>query len=45
MGVSAKTAIKQGVTMEGGRRRCGSIGKWEALMGLYWDFETGGCAH
>ena len=45
MGVSAKTAIKQGLTMEGVRRRYGSIGKSEALMGLYWDFERGGCAH
>ena len=45
MGVSAKTAIKQGQTMEGVRRRPGSIGKWEALMGLYWGFEGGGGAH
>ena len=45
MGVSAKTAIKQGLTMEGVRRRHGSIGKWEALMGLYWGFEEDGCAH
>ena len=45
MGVSAKTAIKQGLTMEGVRRRRWGIGNWGALMGLYWDFEGGGDAH
>ena len=45
MGVSAKTAIKQGLTMGGVRRRSGSIGQWEALMGLYWGFERSGGAH
>ena len=39
MGVNAKTAIKQGLTMEGVRRRHSSIGKWEALIGLLWGFE------
>ena len=42
MGVSIKTAIKQGLTMEGVKRRHGSIGNWEALMGLYWGFEGAG---
>ena len=45
MGVSAKTAIKQGLTMEGVRRRRGSIGNWGALMELYWNFEGGGDVH
>ena len=45
MWVSAKTAIKQGLTMEGVRRRHGSIGKWEALMRLYGGFEEDGGAH
>ena len=45
MGVSAKAVIKQGLTMEGVRRRRGSIGNWEVLMGLYWGFEGGGGAH
>ena len=45
MGESAKTAINQGLTMEGVRRRHGSIGKWEVLMGLYWSFEEDGGAH
>ena len=45
MGVSAKTAIKQGLTMEGGRRRRGSIGNWGALMILYWGFERNGDTH
>ena len=39
--VSAKTSIKQGLTVEGVRKRCCSIGNWEALMGLYWGFEGG----
>ena len=41
MGVSAKTTIKQELTMEGVRWRRGSIGNWEALMGLHWGFEGG----
>ena len=45
MGVSAKTAIKQGLTMEGVRRRRGSIGNSEALMELYWGFEGSGDTH
>ena len=45
MWVSAKTAIKQGLTMVGVRRRHGSIGKWEALMRFYWGFEEDGGAH
>ena len=45
MGLSAKTAIKQGLTMEGARRRRGSIWNWGALMGLYWGFDGGGDAH
>ena len=38
MGVSAKTVIKQ--VANNGRYKKGrsSIGNWEALMGLYWDF-------
>ena len=36
---SVKTAIKQGLTMKGVRKRSGSIGNWEVLMELYWDFE------
>ena len=43
--VSAKTAIKQGLTVEGVRKRRCSIGNWETLMGLYWGFEGGGGAH
>ena len=30
--------------MEGIRRRRGSIGNWEALMGFYWGFQRGGGA-
>ena len=45
MGVSAKTAIKQGLTMQGVRRRRGSIGKWKALMGLSSGFEGDGGSH
>ena len=45
MGVSAKTVIKQELTMEGVRRRRGSIRKWEVLMGLYWSFEGDGGTH
>ena len=43
--MSAKTAIKQGLTMEVVRRRRGIIGNWEALMGLYWGFEWDEGAH
>ena len=45
MGVSAKTAIKQGLTRGGVRRRRGSIGNWEVLMGFYWGFKGGWGAH
>ena len=38
VGVSAKTALSKLLTKEGIRRRRGSKGKWEALMGLYWRF-------
>ena len=38
---SVKTAIKQGLTMKGVRKRSGSIGNWKVLMELYWDFEGG----
>ena len=45
MGETARTAIKQGLTVEGVRRRRDSIENWEALIGLYWGFEGGGGAH
>ena len=38
MGVSAKTVIKQVANNGRYKKGRGSIGNWEALMGLYWDF-------
>ena len=37
-GSERKTALSKLLTKEGIRRRRGSKGKWEALMGLYWRF-------
>ena len=45
MGVTTRTAIKQGLTMEGVRTRRGITGNWETFIGLYWCFEGCGGAH
>ena len=38
MGVNAKTAMKQVNNNGRYKKGGGSIGNWEALMELYWDF-------
>ena len=45
MGVSARTTIKQVAKNGRYKKWRGSIGNWEALMGLYWGFEGGEGAH
>ena len=40
MGVNAKTATKQVNNNGRYKKGSGSIGNWEALMELYWDFHS-----
>ena len=40
-GDERKELTMEGLTMEGVRKRRGSIRNWEALIGLHWGFEGG----